>query len=78
MKIYEYLKRPKLKLFAENFFQMVYEIDGKKIDIFEVAKAGSKLVSIGGQLSFVCRTSDASDAISFTTPDSFLVSAYFL
>ena len=53
---------------------MIYEIDGKKIDIFDVAKAGSKLVTLGGQMAFVCRTSDASDAISFTTPDSYLVS----
>lgn len=53
---------------------MIYETDGKKIDIFDVAKAGSKLVMVGGQLAFVCKTSDASDAISFTTPDSYLVS----
>lgn len=56
---------------------MLYEIDSMKIDIFEIAKTGSKFISIGGQLSFVCRTSDASDAISFTTPESFLVSCKF-
>lgn len=52
---------------------MLYEIDSSKIDIFEMAKSGSKLVSIGGQMSFTCRTSDATDAISFTTPESYLV-----
>ncbi|XP_065225027.1 neurexin 1 isoform X2 [Planococcus citri] len=53
--------------------RMMYEVDGKKIDIFDVAKAGSKLVTLGGQMAFACKTSDASDAISFTTPDSYLI-----
>ena len=53
---------------------MLFEMDNSKINIFEIAKSGSKLVSVGGQMSFTCRSSDASDAISFTTPESYLVS----
>lgn len=71
-----------LKLLHEfgnyEMFQVEYSADSLKLDILELARTSSKLVSIIGKPDWMCQAVEVADPVTFSTPDTVLVSFLLL
>ncbi len=58
---------------------MEFTADSLRLDILELARTGNKLLSVAGRPDWMCQAVEVADPITFTTPDTVLVShAFFL
>lgn len=53
---------------------MEFAADSLRLDVLELARAGNKLLSVVGRPEWMCQAVEVADPITFTTPDTFLVS----
>lgn len=51
--------------------------DTLRLNLIDLGKAGSKLITMAGKLDFKCQEVEPGDPITFTTRDSHLVSTVF-
>lgn len=48
--------------------------DTLKLDILELARTGNKLLTVSGRPEWMCQAVEVADPVTFTTPDTVLVS----
>jgi leucine-rich repeat transmembrane neuronal protein 1/2 len=51
-----------------------FTADSLRLDILELARTGNKLLSMAGRPDWMCQAVEVADPITFTTPDTVLVS----
>lgn len=61
-------------LFLQNFLQVEFVADTLKLNLLELGKTGSRLISVVGKLDYQCPAGETHDPITFTTRESHLVS----
>lgn len=54
--------------------QVEFSADSMRLSLIEMARTGQKLISVVGHVDFQCQEVGAGEPVSFTTPESFLVS----
>jgi leucine-rich repeat transmembrane neuronal protein 1/2 len=54
-----------------------FTADSLRLDILELARTGNKLLSVAGRPDWMCQAVEVADPITFTTPDTVLVSHAF-
>ena len=57
---------------------MEFTADSLRLDILELARTGNKLLSVAGRPDWMCQAVEVADPITFTTPDTVLVSHFSL
>lgn len=53
---------------------MEFSADTLRLNLIELGRIGSKLLTVAGTLDFMCQEVEAADPVTFTTQDSHLVS----
>ena len=53
---------------------MEFAADSLKLDIIELAQSGNKLLLVAGRPEWMCQAVEVADPVTFTTPDTVLVS----
>ena len=48
--------------------------DSLKLDILALARTGNKLLAVSGRPEWMCQAVEVADPVTFTTPDTVLVS----
>ena len=56
------------------YSQVEFTADSLKLDIVDLARTGNKLVSVSGRPEWMCQAVEVADPVTFTTPDTVLVS----
>lgn len=56
-------------------FQVEFVADTLRLNLLELGKSGSHLISVAGRLDYKCPTGETHDPITFTTRESHLVSS---
>ena len=56
--------------------QVEYTADSLKLDVLELARTGNKLLAVSGRPEWMCQAVEVADPVTFTTPDTVLVSQH--
>ena len=59
---------------AGCWLQVEFSADSMRLSLIDMARTGQKLISVVGHVDFQCQEVGAGEPVSFTTPESFLVS----
>ena len=54
--------------------QVEFTADTLKLDVLELARTGNKLLAVSGRPEWMCQAVEVADPVTFTTPDTVLVS----
>lgn len=54
--------------------QVEFSADTLRLNLIDLARTGSKLIQVFGQMVYQCPSGDPQDPVTFTTRDSHLVS----
>jgi hypothetical protein len=54
--------------------QVEFSADTLRLNMIDLGRTGSKLLTVAGTLDFMCQEVEAADPVTFTTKDSHLVS----
>lgn len=66
-----------LLLIFLNQLQVEFVADTLRLNLLELGKSGSHLISVSGRLEYKCPAGESLDPITFTTRESHLVSFFF-
>lgn len=58
--------------------QVEFSADTLRLNMIDLGRTGSKLLTVAGTLDFMCQEVEAADPVTFTTKDSHLVSNLIL
>lgn len=53
--------------------QVEFSADTLRLNLIDLARTGSKLITVTGRLEYACTATDSADPVSFTTRDAHLV-----
>lgn len=53
---------------------MEFSADTLRLNLIDLARTGSKLITVTGRLEYACTATDSADPVTFTTRDAHLVS----
>lgn len=65
-------------MLEDVLFQVEFVADTLKLNLLELGKTGSNLISVVGKLDYQCPAGETHDPITFTTRESHLVSGAFV
>lgn len=54
--------------------QVEFSADTLRLNLIDLARTGSKLITVTGRLEYTCTATDSADPVTFTTRDAHLVS----
>lgn len=57
-----------------HIFKVEFTADSLRLDIIELARTGNKLLTVAGRPEWMCQAVEVADPVTFTTPDTVLVS----
>lgn len=60
-------------LFYIIYFQVEFSADTLNLNLIDLARTGSKLISVAGRLDYSCPAGDVQDPVTFTTREAHLV-----
>lgn len=60
------------------FSQVEFTADTLKLNLIDLGRTESKLITVAGHVDFMCQEVEAADPVTFTTRDSNLVSLLYI
>lgn len=57
-------------------FQVEFSADTLRLNLIDLARTGSKLITVTGRLEYACTATDSADPVTFATKDAHLVSSH--
>lgn len=67
-------KSEKVISLVNSSYQVEFSADTLRLNLIDLARTGSKLITVTGRLEYACTATDSADPVTFTTRDGHLVS----